>query len=320
MCCKKEKQTMKKIFFAFLASLFAGSLPVWKNTGNEAFAQQDAQYSQYMFNLLSVTPAVAGSREVFITSLHYRKQWTEIEGSPTTTSFSMQAPMKKKKIGLGAELGSDKLGPKNVNRFLVSYAYRIPLSKGKLAFGLRVGMYNYIYDLKYDYFKDHNDVHIKWGRSSRFTPTGDFGVHYYTRTFYVGLSTTHLNRGKVLNVSSDSARQKVHLFIPMSKAYTLGNTVINPTLLLKGVENAPTEIDLGCNVLLRDKLWLGLSFRSGYGSMLLAQYQINDKMKVGYSYDFGVNKIGKTGGGSHEIMIGYDINIHGSKVLMPRYL
>lgn len=311
---------MKKIFFAFGVWLFASSPLLWRGAGGEVFAQQDAQYNQYMFNQLSINPAVAGSREVFATSLLYRRQWVGIEGAPSTASLAVQMPLRKKKIGLGAEILSDRLGPKNVSSLLVSYAYRLNLSKGKLALGLRLGMYNYVYDFKYDYFKDRNDTYIKWGRSSKFTPTGDFGMHYYTRTFYAGLSATHLNRGKMLDNNSDFARQEIHFFIPMSKAFMVGNAVINPTLLLKSVANAPGEVDLGCNVLLRERLWLGLSFRSNYGTVVLAQYQVNDKMKAGYSFDFSANKIGKAGGTSHEIMIGYDINIHGSKVFMPRYL
>lgn len=310
---KNKKKIMKTHILFFVISILLIVL-----TANRGFTQQDAQYKQYMFNLLSVNPAVAGSREVFATSLLYRTQWTGIEGNPTTASLSTQMPLKKKKIGLGAELVSDRLGPKNVSSLLVSYAYRLKLFGGKLAFGLRFGMYNYVYDFKYEYFKDHNDVYAKGGRSSKFTPTADFGMHYYTRTFYTGLSVTHLNRGKILDNNSDSARQELHFFIPLSKAFTAGSTVINPVFLIK--TSVTPVADIGCNILLRDKLWLGLLFQSGYGTILLAQYQINDKMKMGYSYDLGANKIGKTGGASHEIMIGYDINIHGAKVFMPRYL
>jgi type IX secretion system PorP/SprF family membrane protein len=289
------------------------------------FSQQDAQYSQYMFNQLALNPAYAGSHEVLATSLTYRNQWTGIEGAPTTAQFSIQMPLKKKNVGLGAEILSDKIGPKSANAILVSYAYRLPLLKGKLSFGLRMGMYNYVYDWSKMDYKDLNDAYYANNasdRTSKLTGTGDFGMYYNSRTFYCGLGLTHLNRGKTskLSVGDSTSRQAFHYFLPVSKAFEVGSVVINPTILIKGATHSPTEVDVNCNVLLKERLWVGASLRSNYGVVLLTQFQINEKMKAGYSYDFGSNKIGKTGKGSHEIMIGYDINILGSKILTPRYL
>ena len=289
------------------------------------YAQQDAQYSQYMFNQLALNPAYAGSRDVLATSLLYRNQWTGIKGAPTTASLSVQAPLRKKKVGLGAEIFSDKLGPKNISAILLSYAYRISLGKGKLAFGLRMGMYDYVFDWNKMDYKDKNDVYwieSQGKRDAKITGTGDFGVYYYSRTFYWGLGATHLNRGKITDVSNadSTTRQATHLFIPIGKAFQVGNTVINPSILIKNVFNAPPAIDLTLNVLLKERLWVGLSYRSKYGIVFLTEYQINDKMKAGYSFDYGMNKIGRVGKGTHEIMIGYDLNLHGTKMVMPRYL
>lgn len=291
--------------------------------GGLLFAQQDPQYSQYMFNQLALNPAYAGSRDVLATSLLYRNQWTGIKGAPTTASLSVQAPLRKKKIGVGAEIFSDKLGPKNVSALLLSYAYRIRLGKGKLSFGLRMGMYNYVFDWNKMDYKDQSDMYNQIGkRDSKFTGTGDFGAYYNSRTFYWGLGVTHLNKGKITDVSTgdSTARQAVHFFMPIGKSFEVGNTVINPTLLFKGAKNSPGGVDLGLNILLKERLWLGLSYRGGYGVVFLTQYYINDKMKAGYSFDYGTNKIGRAGKGSHEIMIGYDINIRGTKMVMPRYL
>ena len=329
--------TMKKIFLLLVFfSLLSRWLSGWRRggltilsalilaSGGEAFAQQDAQYSQYMFNKLAVNPAYAGSREVLATTLLYRDQWTAIEGAPTTAAFSVQMPLKKKKIGIGAEIISDRLGPTKANSILFSYAYRIPLAKGKLAFGLRMGIYDYVFDWNKMDYKDLNDQYYvtnQGTRTAKITGTGDFGMYYYSRTFYGGLSMTHVNRGKITDSNTDSsARQSVHYFIPIGKAFQKGNVIINPSLLIKGASNAPPSMDIGCNVRLKERWWLGLSFRSAYGVVFLTQYQVNEKMKVGYSYDYGSNKIGVVGKGSHEIMIGYDMNIHGTKMIMPRYL
>ena len=293
----------------------------WEESGMRCYAQQDPQYSQYMFNQLALNPAYAGSREIIATSLLYRKQWTNIEDAPSTGTLSIQGPLQKNKAGLGAEIISDKLGPKSVSALLFSYAYRVALFKGKLSFGLRLGMYSYMFDrAKIDY-KDQNDVYNTLNRSSKITGSGDFGLYYYSRTFYWGLGMNHLNRGKIVVSNSDSsAMQSPHYFMPIGKAFQVGNTVINPTILIKRTINAPASIDISINILLKEKLWLGVSERSGYGTVFFTQYQINEKMKIGYSYDYGRNRIGIAGKGAHEIMIGYDVNIQGAKILMPRYL
>ena len=312
-------KTIKIIFaFAFievLSSYLGGSRE------GLAFAQQDAQYSMYMFNQLALNPAFAGSREMLSTTMLYRKQWTGIQGSPSTGSLSVQMPLKKKKIGVGMEILSDRIGPKNVSSVLFSYAYRLPLWKGKLSMGLRMGMYDYVFDwAKMDY-RDKADLYNTGVRSSKFTGTGDFGLYYYTRTFYWGLSGDHLNRGKIVAGGSDTvARQAMHAFMPIGKAIQVGGVVINPTMLVKYASGSPPTADLSVNVLLKESCWVGISARSGYGFVLITQFFINDKLKVGYSYDYGMNKIGIAGGGSHEIMIGYDLNLHKSKMMMPRYL
>lgn len=287
------------------------------------FAQQDAQYSQYMFNQLALNPAFAGSRDRIASTLLYRNQWTGIEGSPKTASLSVQMPLQKKRIGVGAEIISDHLGPKNTNAILLSYAYRIPFAKGKLSFGLRMGMYNYAVDWSKVDFKDKSDMYNTGTRESKFTGTGDFGFYYYSRTFYWGMGFNHLNRGKIvaLGTGDSTARQAIHFFMPIGKAFQVGNVVINPTMLIKKANGAPAAIDLSFNILLKERIWLGASLRSNYGVVFLTQVQINDNLKAGYSYDHGINKIGMAGKGSHEIMLGYDLNVlRGAKMVMPRYL
>ncbi len=109
-------------------------------------AQQDPQYSQYMFNQMAINPAYAGSREALNTVVLMRHQWTGIDGAPNTQTFTIHGPLRKKKVGLGFSVIADQIGPKKSIGALASYAYRIPLKKGNLSFGLRFGMYQYVYD------------------------------------------------------------------------------------------------------------------------------------------------------------------------------
>lgn len=284
-------------------------------------AQQDAQYSQYMFNQLALNPAYAGSKDILSSTLLYRKQWTALKGAPTTSSFSIQSPFANKKMGWGAEIISDKLGPKHSSALLGSYSYRVRFAKGKLSFGLRTGIYNYVIDWNDIDYKDKNDFYNSQNKTSKITGTADFGMYYYTYTFYLGMGFNHLNRGRTTPSGfTASSRQALHFFMPIGKAFVLGNTIFNPSLLLKTTHNAGSDIDLNLNFLIKDRLWLGLSLRSKYGVVFLTHFLINDYFKIGYSYDAGGNKIGIAGKGTHEIMIGYDLNKLGAKILMPRFL
>ncbi len=118
---------------------------------------------------------------------------------------------------------------------------------------------------------------------------------------------------------ANASRQSVHYFMPVGYSFEKGKTLLNPSILIKGAGRAPLEVDLNMNVLLKERFWLGLSLRSGYGIVFMTQYLVSDKMKIGYSYDYGINKIGTLGKGSHEIMIGYDINFKGAKQETLRY-
>jgi type IX secretion system PorP/SprF family membrane protein len=305
----------KKIIIAVIAAL--AFLP-------EAKAQQDPQYSQYMFNQLALNPAYAGSKEALSTTVLLRNQWTGIEGAPKTETFSIHAPLKKKKVGLGFTVIADQIGPVKSIGALGSYAYRIPIGNGKLSFGLRAGIYNYTYNWSEITYKDQNDVYNTGNITSRIVPTADAGIYYYTNTLYAGLSATHLYNGRLTSVSNlngDNAQLSPHLFFTFGKSWQFSDKLVfAPSLLVKGAKGAPTEIDLNACFLLKDRLWLGGSFRTGYGVVALVEFQITDKFKLGYSYDMGLNKIGVAGRGSHEIMIGYDFNIFKSRMMSPRYL
>ena len=287
----------------------------------EVYAQQDPQYSQYMFNQLAVNPAYAGNRDVLSSTVLYRDQWTGIDGGPTTASLSLQTPLQEKKAGAGLEILSDKMGLKRTNAFLVSYAYRMQFLKGKLAMGLRSGFYNYVFDWDRVKVKDKTDVVNTGVQSSKTSVTADFGMYYYTKTFYWGLGLTHLNRGKITDHSSAdlASRQSIHFFMPIGMSFLKGTTVLNPSLMIKGAGHAPLEVDLNFNMLLKERFWLGISLRTRYGIVFMTQYLVSDKLKIGYSYDYGINGIGTIGKGTHEIMLGYDINFKGAKMETLRY-
>ena len=303
---------MKKIVFLFVFAL----------TFFRSNAQQDPQYSMYMFNPLAINPAYAGTKEALSVTFLVRQQWVGIaDGAPATNSLSVQGPLRKKKIGLGLELISDRLGPKDVGGALVSYSYNLAFLKGKLSFGLRTGIYNYTIDWSRVTYKDNTDPFATKTLEKKSVFTGDFGVYYYTKSFYWGISTTHLNRDTYSNFGPDPQYQAHHLFSPIGLGIPLSdNLVFNPSILVKMVKGSPVGIDANLNFLIRSKLWLGLSVRKGYGISALALWNITDKLQIGFAYDKGLNRIGTLGKGSFEIMIKYNFNVSKTTTITPRYL
>jgi type IX secretion system PorP/SprF family membrane protein len=309
---------MKKIIVVFILILFCSF-----GSKTNLFAQQDPQYSQYMFNQLVINPAYAGSKEAFSAATFLRSQWTGIEGAPKTESVSIHGPLRNRKVGLGFAVIADQIGPKQSVGALGSYAYRLRLGNGKLSFGLRAGIYNYVYnwdDIKY---KDQADVYNTHSRTSIIVPTADAGIYYYTNTLYAGISATHLYNGRLTNVSNyngDDAQLSPHLFGTFGKGWEISEQLtFNPSCAIKIAKHTPPSIDLNLSFLLEQRVWLGLSVRSSKTLVAYAQFHVTEKFKVGYAFDYGFNKIARAGGGSHEIMLSYDFNVYKSKMLSPRH-
>lgn len=287
------------------------------------FAQQDAQYSQYMFNHLSINPAYAGTREMLDAVLIARKQWTNIKGSPDTRMMVIQGPLGKKKAGIGFEMGSDNLGPKSIGTVKLSYSYRIKLGPGKLSFGLRSGLDFYKYDWTVIKYRDLNDPYANANQDRWTVWSADFGMYYYTKSFYIGASATHLNQDRLYSITDtlNKGTYVPHIYVPCGMGFQVGeNLIVNPSILVKYVAGAPLDVDANLNFLLDKKLWLGAGYRLNTSISFLAMWNINDHMRLGYSYDYGLNRIGAIGKGSHEIVFGYGFNIFKTKTLTPRYL
>ncbi len=289
-------------------------------------AQQDPQYSQYMFNQLVINPAYAGTRDAISTTMVMRYQWVGVSGAPNTQTFSIHSPIKKKKIGIGFHVVADQIGPvKNTGAF-GSYSYKMTLPKGKLSLGLRFGVYQYVYDWSSITHYDQIDPVYQQLQlhSTYYVPSADFGAYYYTSDYYAGFSVTQLFNGRISSVvdpSGDYSSFVPHYFFTMGKAFELNESIIiNPSFLLKTAYDSPLSADINCNLLLEHKVWAGLSFRTDFGLVFLTQLNVSDKFHVGCSYDWGFNELTKLSGGSYEFSAGYNFNtLQKSNVFSPRY-
>ena len=288
------------------------------------YAQQESLLSQYMFNGLILNPAYAGSKDYASIAAMFRKQWTGFPGAPVTQAVSIHGPLKNKRIGLGLMIANDHVGVTNQTDVYGSYAYHIPLKSGKLALGLQFGL-SYIKSKLSDLTVwDANDQVFELNTQTNLLPNFGAGAYYYQEKFYIGISVPHLlnyDPDRTLGIEiKDAFRQTRHYYLASGIVLEAGRDLkIKPSVLIKYVQGAPVQYDLNLNFLLNDILWLGVSYRSKDALIAMVEYQVNKKLRFGYSYDMTLSKFKNYQSGSHEIMLGYDFGYNILKIKNPRY-
>ncbi len=314
----KTKRIIQKIRAAMLLGLIV--LSVFNAT-----AQYQPQFTQYMFNEIILNPAYAGARECLSSTLLYRNQWTGIEGAPVTETFNIHTPIANQKMGLGLSIINDKITVMNNTGVFANYAYRMPLSKGKLSFGLQVGAINHYEKLNDLTPGQSNDPQFSANTPKLLLPNAGFGTYYYTEKFYAGLSIPKL----ILNTVSASETKKVtnkasfqdwNLHLTAGYVAAIGESIkLKPTILLKKTGGTPMLLDLSLNALFNDLVWLGAAYRTGDAVSIFAGFQITKQMRFGYAYDYTTTQLKKYNGGTHEITLGYDFSFDKSKIVTPRF-
>ena len=313
-----------------LALLIVGcALLIIDSSLNKALAQQDPEYSMYMFNGLAVNPAYAGSRERPVITALYRQQWAGIKGAPKTFSLTGHAPLLNDRIGIGASVTSDNIGVLNMVNATADFAYRLPVGKnkwkGRLCFGLSASVDHFSNRLSESVLVDNSDPAFALNVKASSMNFGA-GAYYYTDHIYVGASMPHLLNGSMVNnmqyESKVLAHQYRHIFITVGGMVTVSKNVkFKPSILLKEIPKYPVQLDVNASFLFKEALWLGASFRTTYNQpvavIAMVEYMFAHQFRLGYAYDYTFTKIGQYQSGSHEIMISYEFG-KVDKYLNPR--
>lgn len=289
-----------------------------------ARAQQDAMYTQYMFNTLALNPAYAGSRNVTSATALFRNQWTGMDGAPKTGTITIDAPLANKKFGIGAQFFTDKLGITQTNAGILSTAYRIRMDKGTLAFGIQGSVSQYR--------ADYTDVFLN---NPAFDPAFadnvnkilfnlGTGVYYNTDNFYVGLSAQDLIANRLTPYESPNSdiknEQAMHLFLAAGIVLPVSDDFkIKPSFLVKGVKGAPIQADLNATLWIKDVIGIGAQYRTSADLAGMVEIQATPQIRLGYSYDYSTTNLRNFNSGSHEIMIRYEFGFERGKIISPRY-
>lgn len=285
------------------------------------WAQQDPQYTQYMYNPININPAYAGSRGVTSIFGIYRTQWVGLTGAPVTSAVSLNAPVGKN-VGLGLSVVNDKIGPTDTNIISGDFSYTIRASDTyKLAFGVKASLNLFSVDFTKLNIYDPGDPRFQNNISNQLKPNIGAGAFLYSENTYVGLSipfileTDHYDHNDIT-----VAKQKFHSYLMAGHVFDLAyNLKFKPAGLVKVVEGAPLQVDLTANVLINDKLTLGLAYRWDAALSALVGFQISDSLFAGYTYDMETTKLAEYNSGSHEIFLRFELFRKYDKVMNPRF-
>lgn len=312
---------IQRLWKLALVALASGVLLMPK----QATAQQDPQYTQYMFNLLSLNPAYAGSADRVSLKALSRHQWVGFAGAPTTQTLTAHSPILSQSVGLGGSLMRDQHGPVTQYGFMVDVSYRIFLPQDqKLAFGIKGGVNLFQGNFADLHPLEANDQVFQQNVSAKTDPQFGFGVMWYSDRFYLGISSPKIMRTDFFDVDSlmfiSEHGQRAHYFLTGGYVFELSPyTKFKPTFMVKAVDGAPPSFDLSANFLLYEKLWLGAMYRHTDAVGALVQYNLNNGLSVGYAYDYPISPMRNYSGGSHEFMLGFDLGTAPSGIRSPRY-
>jgi type IX secretion system PorP/SprF family membrane protein len=277
-----------------------------------------------MFNGLALNPAYAGSKPFASSTMVVRKQWAGFEGSPTTQSATLHGLLDNKKVGLGVMINNDHTGVTNQTDLFGSYAYHLGDKTGRLSFGLQAG---------FSYFKStlsdlkvwqNNDPVYQLNTLSNVLPNFGFGMYYYSDNYYAGFSAPYIfsfDPQQKFSFKLDGVHHLArHYFLTGGYVFILSNELkIKPSVLIKYIHHAPLQADINVNVLVYNLIWGGISYRTGDAIVVIAEYQLTKKMRLGYSFDLTLTELRNYSAGSHEIMLGYDFGYMLQKMKTPRY-
>ncbi len=289
-------------------------------------AQTEPMYSQYMYNMLGVNPAYAGSREAMGFNFFQRNQWQGIQGAPQTTSISIDGSTYEKKAGWGVQMYDDRLGVEKADGMNFIGATRIRVSEeGVLSGGINIGLMNYRVDLLSlsDKVFEKNDP-VYAASLNKWIPVVGLGMYYNTDKFYVGISLPSVLKTRMTDLDLiHSGLQKVnkqHLFITSGYVFNINEEIkIKPSTMVKMVSGAPIELDLNSNIWFRDMLGLGVSYRTGDAILAMAEVQANENLRFGYAYDMTITNLKNYNSGSHELMIRYEFMNKKNKIKSTRH-
>ncbi len=315
--------TIRKKLFTTL--LFLGLLV----TGVKG--QQDAQYTQYMYNTMSVNPAYAGSRGQLSIAALYRSQWVGLDGAPKTQTLNLHSPIRNSKLGYGISVVNDNIGDGVVQEtyFDAVVSYTLDVSQeGKLSFGLKAG--GNLLNLDFEGLRNFDNEPIQGNNiENQFSPNIGLGLYYHTNIFYAGISAPNILESDYFDNSQRDANsvqflstERINFYFITGYVIDLNyNTKFKPALLTKVVSGAPIQLDLSASFLFNEKFSMGAAYRWDAAFSALFGFQLSEQFMVGLAYDRETTELGSTAfnDGSFEVFLRFELIKSFNRLVSPRF-
>jgi type IX secretion system PorP/SprF family membrane protein len=299
----------KILIFALMLTCYSG------------FAQQDAQYTQYMYNTININPAYAGSRGVMSVFGLHRTQWVGLDGAPTTNTFSLNTPISNSNLGVGFSLVNDRIGPTSDNTISADISYTIPMNEVyKLSFGVKAS--GNIFNLDTDKLDpaQANDPNLQ-NFNNEFSPNFGAGVYLHSDKLYLGLSVPNFLQDSKYNDNELAVfQERMNFYFIGGYVFDVSPSIkFKPAVLTKMVTGSPLQVDASANFLFFDKFMLGGAYRWDAAVSVLAGFQVTDGLFIGYSYDMETTQLRRYNSGSHEVFLRFELFNKVSKMVSPRF-
>lgn len=308
-----------------------------------ANAQQDAQKSMYMFNMLPYNPAYAGSKECMYAVATYRSQWVGIEGAPQTLNLNFHSPLlNQSQYAFGGSARGDKAG--NTMRGNVDgyFAYRLKLMKDtKLSLGVSVGFMYYQLNIKNSKVDDKTDILLN-NTPNKLLPNFGFGAYLYNPKYYIGLSVPHILSPSLREITSGVvdtflSKQVQHFYASGGLILGKGDVMFRPSFMMRYIPEIPFSVDANLSLLLKERIWVGATYRFGgdiydlntqafkFGSgnaiVGILKFLVTPQFEVGYSYDYPLSSLNSVTSATHEVILGYNFCKNKKlRYVTPRYI
>lgn len=293
---------------------------------NVAYSQQEAHYTQYIFNHIHLNPAYAGYKEDIYLQSFYRAQWTGLDGAPKSLSLAADGAVNNNKVGLSLLINSDKIGVQNHTSAYFGYAYRLNTNANetsRLSFGLSLGFMQSSLQGNLLVSDEIGDSYVPVSRQSALLPDARAGVLFTSDYFFTGFSANNIFAAGFSNKDSETRglTPKPHLYLTAGSLIPVGEDLkVKPVFLLKDDLGGPTNLDINTFVLIKEKIWVGAMYRTavklynkdhlqkelftGSATGLMLELFARKDIRIGYSFDYSLNKLKSYNNGTHEISIG----------------
>lgn len=285
-----------------------------------SFAQQDAQFTQYMYNTININPAYAGSRGAMSLFGLHRTQWVGLDGAPVTNALSLNTPINNSNLGVGLSFVNDRIGPTVENTISADFSYTVQTSETyKLSFGVKAT--GNLFNLDVSQLNPQQSGDAQFQNINKFSPNIGAGIYYHSKKSYLGLSVPNFIQTNRYDDNEVAIfKERINYYLIAGHVFDLNRDIkFKPALLTKLVSGAPLQVDVSANFMFYEKFVLGAAYRWDAAVSALAGFQVTDGLYLGYGYDLETTNLRNYNSGSHEVFLRYELFNNYNKIISPRF-